>query len=315
MSNAIFYGLLHISDGQLKPSNLRSSQAKNSLEIYVNNAVSISRSLQLSGYEYILLTNNSSFLFEKFSVLKEFNVKVIDIPFDTKIKSGIKFYSAHYKLDVFRYFSKLNIGYHILCDLDMLCISKFQESFDILVRQSIPMVFDISNLVIPAYGESIVYNDLKLISGKNICTSWYGGEFIGGESEFFDLLIKKVDCFLDRYFDCLAKLNHVGDEAVTSVALNILMYEDNLLFKDVSALGIVNRYWSRPVKHFQLDKKYYLNSSLIHLPADKVFISSISNLNINSVQGYKNLYIKYLTSLKFRIIYGLKYIKFRYRNF
>lgn len=98
------FGLLHLCENEQTSVNLSSNNFQEQVSVYVNNAIVFSKSLYLKGVEFALLTNNKLFI-EKClpDTSKSFSLEIIEIPFITKVPSGIKFFSAHYKIDAFRY--------------------------------------------------------------------------------------------------------------------------------------------------------------------------------------------------------------------
>ena len=91
----------------------------NSAKTHLNNALVLALSLKTQGIAFTLLTNKKSVI-DKYLFDKRIELKVEQIPFSTSVPSGIKFYSAHFKFDVFRYFASLKIDYIAFCDLDVV---------------------------------------------------------------------------------------------------------------------------------------------------------------------------------------------------
>src|SRR6516165_1391534 len=88
------------------------------VNVYLNCAITLSNSLRLKDVEFVLLTN-SKFEIERVKPVGT-ALQIEEIPFSTTVPVGTPFYSAHYKLDAFRYFSGLTESYVALCDVDMV---------------------------------------------------------------------------------------------------------------------------------------------------------------------------------------------------
>ncbi len=98
------YGLLHLDENQQTAMNLSTKDFREQVSVYVNNAIVLSTTLSSNGIPFSLLTNNRSLIENCASILgSSSSLSVIEISFTTKVPSGVRFYSAHYKLDAFRY--------------------------------------------------------------------------------------------------------------------------------------------------------------------------------------------------------------------
>ena len=87
----------------------------------------------------------------------------------------------------------------------------------------------------------------------------------------------------------------MGDEAYTSAALERLSRK-GWYIADAGTIGIVGRYWNANVLHPQKSFDYFKNLFLLHLPADKRFLSKLAELEINSLAEIKIRYQKYRKS-------------------
>lgn len=151
-----------------------------------------------------------------------FPLSVTEIEFGLEVSSGTSFYSAHYKLDLFRYISSPDAGYYAFCDLDMVCTQAMPTALKTLSERNIPVGYDISDLVIPAYGLEVIISDLTKISGLPSEGRWFGGEFIAGDAVFFKEFSDHAAMLLEAYFENLKTLHHVGDEVVSSAAFELM---------------------------------------------------------------------------------------------
>ncbi len=294
-----FFGLLHLAEDEKSAMNVSARNFENQISIYVNNALTLSKTLQKQGIDYTLLTNRKNTLENYLKNSDHNSLQIVEILFPTKVPSGIKFYSAHFKIDVFRYFSKLEENYIGLCDLDMICINKLPNSMKHLVKSKTPLCYDVSDQVIPAYGSDIIIRDLHRIHNHESEGRWTGGEFIAGSPSFFKTLIDEIDALYDNYIRNIDALHHVSDEALTSAALELI--RKRMYIADVGTLGIVGRFWSIKTRHPQKSIDYFEQCFLLHLPADKKFLSKMALKNIGTSSELMMNYKKHINSLSERI--------------
>lgn len=284
--NPIFFGLLHICESEQTSVNITHRSFEEQISIYCNNAITLAKSLRNQNLDFTLLTNNRYFITQCVPSITE-HLKISEIPFKTRVPSGIKFYSAHFKVDAFHYLSTLKAEYVVLCDLDMICINNIPNSFLNVIKNSIPLCYDISNQVIPAYGHNVILEDLKAIHGYDSSGHWIGGEFLSGNPDFFHKLVSQIDILFDNYIKSIPNTHHVGDEAITSAAIEVLR-RNGIYIGDAGSIGIVNRYWNAFVHNPQNPFKYFEKSFLLHLPADKKFLSKLA---IHDVDNKKFVYL------------------------
>ena len=291
------YGLLHLAEGERSLLNDRVKNFQQQIKLYIKNAIGLSDSLRRKDIKFTLLTNRLDLVSKALvGIERKDTLRIEKIDFPTKIPSGVRFYSTHFKLDVFRYFSLLNKDrnpYIGLCDLDMIALNEIPTCLTNIVKDKLPMCYDISDQVIPAYGHDIIIRDMESISGINSEGRWIGGEFILGSPDFFLSLINEIDNVFGRYVNKINGLHHIGDEVLISVALEQIRRK-GIYVADAGTLGIVGRYWSGKTRHSQKDFDYYKDCFLLHLPADKQFLASLANTAIvNDVQFIKK-FNKYL---------------------
>ena len=129
--------------------------------------------------------------------------------------------------------------------------------------------------------------DIKLIDKDVNWLLWAGGEYIGGNSDFFKALYEDIIKFKENYWAVVHNgLFHIGDEMLTSIALTHLR-KQNIYPINAYNFKAIYRYWSgserQPIKRY--------NTALIHLPGSKTFIKDM-NLNAKSVdelfKGFEN---------------------------
>jgi hypothetical protein len=268
------FGLMYV-DSVSSTLNLRTTSSEDLVRTYCENASTLHDSLKFNGRigDFTLLTNDSE------TVLKylghHHDLRVLELEFTRDVPPGSRFYGAHYKLDVLRYFGGLEAELVGLCDLDMYCLRPIPQQALTLLSQGQPLAYDITNQVSIAYGSTRIGSDLTVVSGRPGLSRWFGGEFLCGSPEFFSDLSDVVDGLYPRYVDVINELHHVGDEMVTSAALGS-MIADGLEVGDAGALGLVARHWNARTKHRQPPLRVAATTSLLHLPADKQFLATLA---------------------------------------
>jgi hypothetical protein len=284
------FGLLHLNRNEKTAVNVKTSGFDEQIKVYVANAISLSNSLQAQGITFTLLTNDKAYLQQCAAAFRH-PLHIEEIPFTTPVPSGIKFYSAHFKLDAFRYLALQSDGYLMLCDLDMLCINPLPDCLKNMMAANIPVCYDISDQVIPVYGQHRLLNDLQAMHGLPSEGRWTGGEFIAGPATFFQALCTEIDSIFPRYLAHIKQAFHVGDEAFTSAAIEVLRRRGTYI-ADAGTLGIVGRYWSGPLGHPQKPFCYFKQCFMLHLPGDKYFLQSLANRGAVTLPEFNRLYLK-----------------------
>ena len=203
-----FFGLLHLEQDENSAVNVATSGFAEQTAIYVNNAVTLSSSLKKRGIEFELLTNRRD-LVEGALPHGRF-LRITEIAFETPVPRGIRFYSAHFKVDALRYLSRMEDRYLVLSDLDVICINDYPEAFRNIIKAGIPLCYDISDQEIPSYGHDSILGDLRSVHGIEGEGRWLGGEFIGGTSDFFRGLVAKIDLIFPTYVSNLPRMRHTS---------------------------------------------------------------------------------------------------------
>jgi hypothetical protein len=306
-----FYSLFYLDESVVDISiNLRSKQSSKYI-VYLENAITLSKSLSRYGCSHILIVNDKkiiSSMLENIGCLGEIKLQQID--FSLKVPAGINFYSAHFKIDVIKFLSQLE-GYNVLLDLDVIAINPPSSLFYLYVKNNIPLYYDITDQVIPAYGSDIILSDMKKISPNVIESRWSGGEFLAGDAKFFDLLYKEVMSFYSNYVKSYKLLHHQGDEMLVSVALQIMKTKHQIYIADAGTPGIIYRYWSSRPKHPQKTLNYMDYVFLLHLPSDKdLLVKNILNRSSAKRYLYKKLLFRLVIS---KIYHYLRDVKFKSR--
>jgi hypothetical protein len=291
-----FYGLLHLAKGEKSSVNGGLRKFDRQIETYLMNAVNLSDSLQSKDIEFILLTNQPAAIEDSLNRLGSTDrLKVQSINFSTDVPTGINFYSAHFKIDVFNYLGSLPADRYVgLIDLDTIAIGEITLSFQNLIREKTPIVYDITNQVIPIFGRDRILQDMQKLWPNITEVRWMGGEFITGTPGFFNSLYSEIGKLYNRYIEAIDSLHHHGDEMLASVALAKLTHEGKIAICDGGELDIVGRFWSYPPKHSQPSFSCFENLFLLHLPSDKKFLAKINYEDAKSRDRFLQKYKRYL---------------------
>lgn len=296
-----FYGLLYISKIDSNP-NLNKKHLNDKIYIYAKNAENLYYSLKKNDCELVIVTNKPGLIKNFF--LKDIEIKKID--FLKLVPKSIEFYSSHFKLDLYLFLSKKNI-YSGILDLDMLLINKFNKKFLKLIKEKKNLVLNLNNKKNKTHNTHIK-SSLEICNKSNLNSfDWYGGEFLIGNNIFFKNIYNYSRRCISNYLNNLDKLHHHGDEMLLNSALQIIKRENKIQFTDISSLSIVERYWSSNTNHKQKNLNHILNSSLIHLPSDKKFLSTINTKSM-SLKNIKEIVKIHLKSKKLLLINNLKKI-------
>lgn len=307
-----FYTLLYVDNSEKKKMSLTGlSKAKEltfkeRINIFLRCAALLNKSLIWNQVgELNILTNDSEFVMNSLCEIG-CQVNVIEICFSLCVPRNIYFYSAHYKIDVFKYLGeKSNDEMSFLLDNDVVCtgslphVIKEIENADYSDKKHPLLIYSM-----PRYhGERMVI-DKKKVDASQIHGLWAGGEFIAGVSSAFAELYKEVIKIQDGYWKCYPTLFHQGDEMLVSVALENMLYKCICPIIDAHGLGLVKRYWS-----ILGNEPYYKEDFwLAHLPYDKGMISALNIDKINSNQDFLNAYKSYWYQLSIKKFFRNKLI-------
>lgn len=301
--STIIFGLLHISHNKKNDMNIKIAKYDSLINIYFKNALLLKKSLEKQNIQFVLLTNNKRYLQEL--CLEDVNIK--ELNFNLSFPNNLNFYSAHYKLETFKYFASLKgddiIG---LFDLDMVVLKNINEIIRNIIQKDNIAVYDITDQVIPAYGQNFILDELRIIDSHIKFPKWYGGEFIVSNPKGFKILYDEVEPLIDVYKKKFNKIIHQGDEIITTIAIEKLKNK-GYKFIDAGKIGLVGRFWSVPTKHKQKRFSYFANLQIIHLPADKLFLQKSANIKQFNENIFMKNYKRYLY-LRFPI-YILKKLK------
>ena len=271
-----------------------SGEFEKQINTYISCAKNFALSLNHYGYKLSIITNEGDYI----KSLTD-TIEVIQIPFDLVIPKGILFYSAHHKIDVFKWLGGNGDDYSFLVDNDMMCINEMPVNLKYCIKRNFPVYYDISDSEYAAYGrDKIISSKYKLDknSGTGLCA---GGEFVGGDRSFFMSLHSEIMNIIDVYFSDFNSFVHQSDEMVLSVVLEKFIREKSYPLINAGLFGGIGRYWSSETRHCQHLIESYYDNFLLHIPKDKEFIANYSFEH--SDQSFISLYKKYLISQNINI--------------
>ena len=260
-----YYSLLYID--QVRNRNINLAAGSDPIDIYLACASLCAKTFRLSGESFCLITNDTNEVQRRLERLGLGDLPFVSFEFLLQVPQEIPFYSAHFKLDLFRGFGSGEFGRRVgFVDLDTVLLRGLPKRGDL-------GVYDISDQVVPIYKQHRITADLNKVSGKSIPEArWYGGEFLSGSASMFRIISTYVEEFWENYIQNVASLVHVGDEMVMSAALNCARL-DGVSLVDYGELGSVARWWTSRTQHQQHPFDAIKRSALLHLPADKLFLA------------------------------------------
>lgn len=293
-----FFTLIHIcKTEQSLHNNAFGTSFKDQISLYFSCAKQLHLSLKAVGIELVVITNDKAFLLG--AAKNDYEIEIREMNFEMEVPSGLKFYSAHYKIEVYKYLNSLTDDYIGLIDCDILCVNPIPQSLHNVVEYKIPLIYDITDQVFPAYGQNRVINDKQKVTKTNSIGLWTGGEFIAGPPDFFGKLYAHIIKIKDEYFNNCHSLHHQSDEVLTSIAIENMIIQENLVIMDAGSLSIIGRFWSPRTLHIQKPFNAYYQHFLIHLPSDKKFIVQLKANELRGEEFFK-VYRSHL--IKSRII-------------
>ena len=322
------FGLLHLAQSETSAVNLKTKSFEDQISTYLHNASLLMKSLKYQNIKFTLLTNNKNDLVN-FALKRKMQLNIEQLECTLTIPTGIKFYSAHFKFDVFRYISKLKIDYAIFCDLDVVCLKPLPAVFDTYVDEQIPLVYEVTDQIIPGDGHEILIKDLKAISDIKSEGKWIGGEFLSGPPKFFEKLTSEIDQLLPNYFINIkdGTIASKGNDEVCTTAAIETMRRQHIYISEAGLSNIVGRFWSSGPGFVQRPFEYFEDTFLLHLPADKYFLERMDKkmeffdpklfiaeykkmMNIKKLKGLHRSILYLLFRIKGKTI-GLRSIKLK----
>jgi hypothetical protein len=121
-------------------------------------------------------------------------------------------------------------------------------------------------------------------------------------------LVELIGQIYPNYLSNINSIHHQGDEAITSAAV-MLMQKNGNCIADAGTLGIVGRYWNRPIAHPQKPFGWFQQCFLLHLPADKRFLEKMGRAQQETQPELLREYLNHKGSLLSVLKLGLRSIK------
>lgn len=280
-----FYNLMYVDLEEKRYLSGKTYNNEERIDLYVKGSCVLDKSLRINSLGGVnIITNNKTLISNSLHRIGYNNINIIEIPFSLNVPKGIPFFSAHFKIEVYKYFASCSHDeYSILLDSDVVCLNSLNEEFYSITNNRIPMIYYLNS-----YGGEKKLHDVRLIDKDIEWLPWAGGEFIGGDAAFFNALYREILLFKDNYWNVVHNgLFHVGDEMLTSIALARLR-KYGICPVDAKWFGVIYRYWSIAESKGIFEYK----TSFIHLPGDKTFEYGL-NLQSNSVKKMFKAYWLY----------------------
>jgi len=276
------YSLFHVNPAIAQRHSNLSSAAGNPIDIYLNCGRLLAASCRHFDIEYAIVTNQADYLSERLTFLGG-GIKIIAFDLNRTVPRGISFYSAHFKLDLPRGFGEGVFGERVgLVDLDAVLVKPLPLNYASVGDNEL-LVYDISEIERASYGDDVIAKSLTAIGGHVASAPyWFGGEFILGSANSFQMLSLEIDRLWPMYLKRHSELHHQGDEMVVSAALKHLE-KSGVSLIDVgqsSRLGtepMIARWWSSRTLGRQIPLSTAARASILHLPADKPFLARMAD--------------------------------------
>jgi hypothetical protein len=262
-------GLLYCGEAAERHTNMASTgdgAGSDPLLVYVQNALTLARSLASHGQAFTLVTNDGPRVAAMVAEIGgETLIAVEPIAFTLDVPPGIPFRSAHFKLELLRLFGEGRFGeFPALLDLDVVALRPLAFTHGASL-----WVYDIAHEMLGGTTHAEALTSLQTVAGEPLPEpSWWGGEFIAGPPVAFATLWREVEAVWPDYCRAVGTLYHSGDEMVVSAALNRLRGR-GFAIEDAGAAGLVARWWSVRTKRRLGRLSAAQQCAILHLPADK----------------------------------------------
>jgi hypothetical protein len=274
-SSLHLFGLLHTAPGESNTANAKIDDAQIP-ELLVRNAITLWRSLARAGVAFTLICSEPDRVRALATGLGTPDLDIARIPFALEVPSGIAFYSAHHKLDVYRHLASLPESAYVgVVDLDVIALGALPPSLARVVDRGTPLAYDITEQMAPAFGRETLAADLETLTGVPSAGRWLGGELLAGKPPFFRALCAELESIYPKLIRKWRGLRRQGMETPMTAAVEQLRRR-GVQVADAGELGIIRRYWSIPPRHPQPSFDETSLPFLLHLPADKKLLAELS---------------------------------------
>lgn len=300
MKKIEFSTLVYIANDQLGSPNSKGNDKYS----YIKQAFALNMSLiRLNFSPLTIFTNLPDEVKKELSIIGENNILVKNINITIDVPDGIRFYAAHFKLDMLKniYNEIDNETISIVLDSDVIALKEIDDYIVDRISNAGIAVFDISDQVFPAYSYSVVVNDLEKITNCRLTNPrWYGGEFIAVTKIGLSKLLPLVDDCFTRYLNHIDDLHHLGDEMFISSAINLLTINHNEVI-EVGAVQLITRHWSG---NLYRDFIWFKEGNFIHCPGNKKLLT-----NLYKIKNFDSLYFLKKLSNQHRVKSSLKWVR------
>lgn len=267
-----FFGLLYLDQQHNRHANLTKSPI-DPVEVYVSCACLAARSAQANGIDFSVFTNHPDLVSDRFRAHGLPDVPILTLGFSLTVPEVEVFYSAHFKIDVIAALASGGYGNRVaLVDVDTVFLGPTPPVIETLPPNAIA-AYDVSRPPTYVHWHRNMARDLSLVAGTAIdAPVWYGGEFLAGSPAALTELSRHIAACWPRYATAVRKMHHVGDETTVSAALNLLSRR-GMPIVDVGRSETIMRWWPTGTRHVQPAFDEITDHFLLHLPADKLFLS------------------------------------------
>lgn len=297
-----FYTLLYVELSESRQVNrTKKISGEERLLLYLKNCQTLNHSLSLNELGTLTVLTNKAELLQSICDKHRLSFDIQEISFSLAVPKGIGFYSAHFKIDAYRYLGSLAETYSFLLDNDVVCSNKMPESVMELIHMNAALYYSLP--ICRVQKHNIIL--MKEISPEVITGRWVGGEFVAGNADFFSDLYRTIMTFANRYFNLIDSVFHQGDEMLTSIAMEKLQLEHKHLLIDGGPIGLMYRY--NPYHEARQIEVY--KSWFYHLPCDKTFLATSAASKTKSNADFFHLYRRHYFSAMVQAKRLYKWIK------
>lgn len=120
-------------------------------------------------------------------------LNLLEVPFGIDIPRDIAFYSAHRKIEVYKWLVTNSNDYLILLDIDVVGINEMTTNLLACINEGIPTYYDITDQIYPSVGRSRILKDKISLNPMVDIGYWAGCGYIGGSGSFFGCLVGEID--------------------------------------------------------------------------------------------------------------------------
>lgn len=264
-----FYGLLIVPENGERTANLPAG--KSPLDIYLRCGAQSARSFAHFGYDWTLISDRPELLAERCKALGIETPPLRGAEFTLDVPADIPFRAAHHKLELIEKFGTGEFGSKAaLVDLDTVCVRPIDERFCAI--DGIAGYRLGADEGIECADERLT-DSLAILLGDSFRKEWWGGEFLIGDSVSFARLAEDIAALWTVYLAHWQSMLHAGDEMVLGAALQRFESCGGSLV-DARETDTIARYWTSRTRHRPRPFRDLDATAILHLPADKEFLSA-----------------------------------------